>query len=267
MRFLMFEDFPRITDKDIEKWKTADDKQRSKIITNIIRGYGVSKESPSWRQALRKACYRFGIDPVKNPFIKFFEQYIEKVDYTPDNDYFSFLVDMVESSNLDLKNNFLFKEELYRRNLQDFMYTVKVFNTVNTPHLLKKFFNNTEGISEVELYDKEGKIKPAGSEETASDIGTLYGTVESWSGADGENDRDTDDRKSKGVKLTQADLNRIKKNHHYTYVAEIPEELWKEGTVVYVTFMGEHDSNKIDMADWVDSFVIYQGGKWSKYEG
>ena len=268
MRFLMFEDFPQITDKDIEKWKTADDKQRGKMVTNIIKSYN-QEELDNIRPSIRKSLYRYGIDPDKNPFIPFFDALAETNNITKDYDNLvSAMIDLAEKGDITVDSGYDYQlhPSLWERTKEDFVYTLKAFDVVSDENKLKRYFKNVDGIDISALMNEDGSIKPAGSEATSFDEGTIFGTIESWSNG-GDNDRDIDDKKSKSVKLTQADLNRIRDKYHYTYVANIPKELWKEGTVVYVTFMGEHDSNKIDMADWVDSFVIYQGGKWSKYEG
>ena len=79
---------------------------------------------------------------------------------------------------------------LYERSLEDFEYTVNLFATVLNCEELEKYFIDISNISVEQLYDADGNIKQAGCGGPAQGFygDTLYNTVESWSGENGEND-------------------------------------------------------------------------------
>ena len=85
-------------------------------------------------------------------------------------------------------STYLIEPSLYFRNIDEFLYTINIFETVLDPNRLRSYFHEIKDISVDQLYDNSGKIKPAGSKSTIDDLDTIYGTVESWAGDDGSND-------------------------------------------------------------------------------
>ncbi len=81
---------------------------------------------------------------------------------------------------------------LYDRSLEDFQYTVKVIMTVLNEDALMGYFKDISNISIEQLYDANGRVKPAGcGGPKAGFYGeTIWNTVESWSGENGENNLD-----------------------------------------------------------------------------
>lgn len=84
------------------------------------------------------------------------------------------------------EDSFCTNISLYERSLDDFEYTVKLFATVLNEEELQKYFKDISNISVDQLYDTEGKIKPAGLGGPQKGFygDTLYNTVESWAGED-----------------------------------------------------------------------------------
>lgn len=279
---ILLEDMPSISDDMIDKWSTASDKVRGEMITEIIRGYGVNDENPNWRNAFRSSCYTFGIDPDLNPFIQFFDEFSVKRDVYADDKLLSALVEMVEKGEVVMDDGnypeWLFDKTLYDRSLNDFVYTAKLFEIVHDPSKISKYFHDVEKITPESLYvdnDTSKGIKPAGSIETRDDTTTLFGTVESWSGEDGANNKAPETRtvkNGKGVsikvpKLTRQELNRIKSNSstHVRVLDQASDELKKDGTVVFADY-ATHKSKEVNLDDWVNSFYVWQNGQWHRFE-
>ena len=288
MRIQLLEAEGETLDRYVDEWRTADKKRKEVIVREVLQNIG---ETPQERQALlnvvngfRKSCQNFGVSDLKNPFINFLRILVKSIKLEPKHDaYISALVDLVESGtvrrdlmfklkpsdkNDDSKRGYLIHPSLYYRNVNDFIYTVKIFETVLTPHILKSFFKNTEGITTDELWTEDGKkIKPAGSPDTANDVDTIYGVVEMWSDG-GENDLDngTKNNKTQDRRLGQRELNRIKKEKRYNNLSDIPDSEHRDGNVVYVNFIEHGSEPNLDPSNYVDTWMQYKNGKWGKYE-
>lgn len=79
---------------------------------------------------------------------------------------------------------------LYNRSFEDMKYTVRTLEVVSSEAKLSKFFKDISNISIDQLYDENGNIKEAGrgGPEAGFYGDTIFNTVESWSGQNGEND-------------------------------------------------------------------------------
>ena len=79
---------------------------------------------------------------------------------------------------------------LYERSLEDFEYTVNIFNNVLNEEKLSEFLIDTSVASAEQLFDGEGNVKPAGyGGPQAGFYGdTIYNIVETWSGENEENE-------------------------------------------------------------------------------
>jgi len=267
MRFLMFEDFPQITDKDIEKWKTADDKQRGKMVSNILKSYN-QEELNNIRPSIRKSFYRYGIDPDKNPFIPFFDALAETNNITKDYDNLvSVMIDLVEKGEIKVDPNYQYEYQLnpslWNRTKEDFIYTLRAFDIVLDKNKIKKYFKDTEFIDVSEFFLKDGSIKPAGSEATSFDEGTIFGTIESWS-LGGGNDKDPEDSKSK-EKIDDVEKRKIMKKHRYGSLDEIKNP--NKGMRVFVNAASHISDGPNNSDEWMtrgQGFYEWDGKKWVK---
>lgn len=97
----------------------------------------------------------------------------------------------VPGCKMHLNYDFYRNPSLYQRSLEDFEFTVRTFEAVLDEEKLSEFFIDTSFISVDQLYDKNGNIKEAGrGGPEAGEYGdTIYNTIESWGGENGENDR------------------------------------------------------------------------------
>lgn len=95
-----------------------------------------------------------------------------------------------ECSDETLGHKVFKNRSLYERSLDDFEYTVKIFNIVLNEEKLSDFLIDTSVASAEQLFDSEGNVKPAGiGGPQAGFYGdTIYNTVEIWSGENGENE-------------------------------------------------------------------------------
>lgn len=97
-----------------------------------------------------------------------------------------------ECSNETLEHKAFVNESLYDRDMEDFEYTVKVLNVVLNQEKLEEFLIDTSVASVEQLFDADGKIKPAGMGGPQAGFygDTIYNTVETWSGENDENEVD-----------------------------------------------------------------------------
>lgn len=266
----------------VEEWDSADDKRREVIAREILQSLG---HNSSERQSLlnfvdsfRHSCFEFGIRWQDNPFLDYLPSLIKNTKTsTKEDGYVNRLVELVSSGDLSKdairdaardKDHFLINPSLFYRNEKDFEYTVKVWDILTSPTKLKQFIKDASVVDINELYENGksgGKIKPAGNESSATDTGTIYGVIEAWS--DGNEVDDVEDTKSgKPVKYTKAQLEKIKEDKHYADLSAIPNEEKWENNVVYVYFNNDMVKGQGDPDNWIDTWMIYKDGKWSKYE-
>lgn len=216
MRFLLLEDDRfnsqyGITPELIQEFENADNKRKGAIVSVIAN----KMEDPYLKNllnAFRKSCIDYGIDSNKNPFMTLIPKLgrIAKVDAQHD-EHVCALIDLSldgtvspETLQTASKGDYLLNPSLFHRNVKEFIYTVKAFEIVLNPQKLSKYFHNWEDISIADFFDKSGNIKPAGGPDTHDDTGTIFGTIESWGGADGSNEKRADkkqtaDKDSKGI--------------------------------------------------------------------
>ena len=150
-------------------------------------------------------------------------------------------------------SRYLVDPSLYYRNIDDFVYTVNIFETVLDPSKLSSYFHDIKDISIEQLYDDSGKIKPAGSKSTADDLSTIYGTVESWAGVDGNNDATSvlpTVKDPKRVRLTN-DIRREASKVKYHGFSDFPDDNKKHGVVAYFEVPKEGD---LSIDDWTNSW-------------
>lgn len=266
----------------LSEWDSADEKRREIICREILQSLGDNsgdrQKLLNFIDSFRHSCFEFGIDAQHNPFMQYIPMLVEKVKTsTKEDSYVNKLVELVSSGELSKdairnaakdKDHFLINPSLFYRNEKDFEYTVKVWDILTSPIRLKQFIKDTSVVNINELYENGepgGKIKPAGSESTAMDTNTIYGVIEAWS--DGNEVDDVEDKKSgKPLEYTKAQLEKIKENKHYADLSTIPDEEKWENNVVYVYFNNDMVKGQGDPDNWIDTWMIYKDGKWSKYE-
>ena len=261
MRFILLEKVPQITADEIKKWSSASDKIRGQMATDILQRYEQSDAMNLWHP-FRKSLKLFGIDPKENPFIHFTDKLVDSVHLSKTDDkLFDILVDMHQQRLIDLNHSYLVDPRLYQRSPEEFQYTVNVFETVLDPSRLNRYFKDTSRISVDQLYDK-GIIKPAGNESTGDDISTIFGTVESWSGADSENDKPS--QNSKDVHFSAAELKEAKKHPIFSY-DNIPKAEHVEGNLIYVQYQTSDLASVNRNDNRLDAFFYYHNNKWVRY--
>ena len=204
MRILK-EALPQINNEDIKKWSKASHSEKMQILNKLLPQYGKS-DLKNIIDAILFDFDNYGIDPTKNPFIELIGKFTFPLT-KKHNAYLQKLTQLRSQKSVDVSKDYLTLKSLYDRNMEDFIYTVVLFDTVNDRAKLNKFFKNTTEIKESDLFVKgTNVIKPAGNKGDGTD--TLYGTVESWSGKDGSNNASyKDDRftlnqafKAQGIK-------------------------------------------------------------------
>lgn len=220
MRFTLLEKVPSISADEIKRWNSASDKVRGQMATDILNRYENSYAMNLWHP-FRKSLKLFGIDPKDNPFIEFTDRLVSEVPIKKTDDkLYDVLVDMHQRRLVDLNHSYLTDPQLYKRSSEEFQYTVNVFETVLDPSRINKYFNDTSKISVDQLYDN-GIIKPAGNESTADNTDTIFGTVESWSGTNSENDKPPERTTSSEHEIGPREQKRIQKQYTFTSLKDI----------------------------------------------
>lgn len=279
MKFILVEDVNDLTSGEFaetynkykKKWDSAKTPEKQNMVIDILEHLSSNNKCSVLLESFTRSCYKLGIDPTYNPFMIYIPALCNKI--TPTSRYnegISILVELYSSgvlttprlTEMNKASQYLYNPSLFNRDSKDFTYTVNVFETVLVPDRAKKYFKDTSEINVDKLYVNErgtGEIKPAGSQATADDTKTIYGTVEAWSEG-GEND--ADDISNVKKKYTKSQLSDIKKRKTYAYEADIPEEERKTGNVVFLQFKGKHSSDPVDFDNYVNSFVQYDGSEW-----
>ena len=195
MRFLLLENVPQITNEMVALWKAGDQAIRDILVDHIIQQYS-HKELENIKSSIRKSFYAYGIDTNTNPFIAFFDTLAKTNNITKEyNALVSVMIDLTERRDIkvDIKSRsagYLTHPSLWNRNVEDFTYTLRAFDVVQDKNKLKKYFKRIDGIDISGFMLPDGSIKPAGSEATADDMDTIYGTIEFWSNK-GKNDKES----------------------------------------------------------------------------
>ena len=269
MRFILLEKVPQITADEIKKWSSASDKIRGQMATDILQRYEQSDAMNLWHP-FRKSLKLFGIDPKENPFIHFTDKLVDSVHLSKTDDkLFDILVDMHQQRLIDLNHSYLVDPRLYQRSPEEFQYTVNVFETVLDPSRLNRYFKDTSRISVDQIYDK-GFIKPAGNESTGDDISTIFGTVESWSGADSENDKPADHKASSKAKIGPREKERLLKDSAVNSLEDIKNP--EVGMRVFVRSGGPTGNTKAydamknnpNLMGAERGYYEYDGNQWVK---
>lgn len=73
-----------------------------------------------------------------------------------------------------------YNPSLYKREFEDFKYTVFICLVVSHSQKLQEYFSDITLIDHQELLDEEGNIKPAGRLEKSLSTDTIHGVVEEW---------------------------------------------------------------------------------------
>lgn len=265
MKFNLYESIPQVDYRSFtDSFNKAEYDVRDEIITNFVQQYK-KPDLLNILDAFRLSITQKGFDPNTNEFLSLVDKLSFKT-VTPNQiSNFYHLAGLAAKNQIDLRKDYLTRREIYNVNPKEFNYVVNLFDIVNTPTKLNKFFKNAENISEDQLYDEKGNIKPVGKEGDGTE--TLFGTVESWSGNDGENDNpDTietrSDEKSKNV--TQKELAAARQKP-YESIEVIPSEECKEGNIVFVKFRvtgnkrhGKYTRQKIN------AYYMYSRGTWAR---
>ena len=137
----------------------------------------------------------------------------------------------------DRSLRYLLEPSLWQRNLQEFKYTVNLFEIFLDSGKLRSYFKDIDGIEEKDLY-LDGKIKPVGSKSNPTDLDTLYGTVKSWEDGGNEADPSEGDSKksnkdSKKPQVSMTAKNQAKKKP-YTNFDDALNSKPKEGDLLYI---------------------------------
>lgn len=175
-----------MTDENREKWIEDEILGRKKSLSNI-------------KHSLRYNFDKFGVDPQENPFMKFITS-MPFIFEERDEPLINILSDKQSYNALNYDNSYLKEESLYNRTPEDFQYTVNLFEIVNDPDKLRRYFSNPSDIDKSDLYDSKGRIKPVGTSETSDDTSTLFGVIEDWS----ENKSSSTRHSTQKMKLEQA---------------------------------------------------------------
>lgn len=282
MRMLLLEFLPNISKQEIQQWEESNETVRNKMLDTIINRYN-NKDLKVVKDAIYNNFAENGINPLTNDFMTLISN-IQFPLKPMHNTLLNRLTELERKENIDLTKDYLTDYSLYDRSEKAFDYTVRLFDTVSTPSKLKRFFKNTEGISIEDLYKDDGvTIKPVGGVgPNKKSIDTLYGTVEMWSGEDGENDVTDDYIKSKVANSSQDNtvkkqyktnittLKALKSKYKNMTIDQIEKqepEVKQDGTIIYAQGL-KHKSDGLEPdRDFLgNGFYIYNKGKWSKYE-
>ena len=282
MRMLLLEFLPNISKQEIQQWEESNETVRNKMLDTIISRYN-NKDLKVVKDAIYNNFAQNGINPLTNDFMTLISN-IQFPLKPMHNTLLNRLTELERKENIDLTKDYLTDYSLYDRSEKAFDYTVRLFDTVSTPSKLKRFFKNTEGISIEDLYKDDGvTIKPVGGVgPNKKSIDTLYGTVEMWSGEDGENDVTDDYIKGKVTNSSQDNnvkkqyktnittLKALKSKYKNMTIDQIEKqepEVKQDGTIIYAQGL-KHNSDGLEAdKDFLgNGFYIYNNGKWSKYE-
>ena len=162
--------------------------------------------------------------------------------------------------NVDI-STYLADPSLYHRNIQDFKYTIKLFEILNDEDRLKSYIKNTDIVNFSDLYDKSGKIKPAGDKNTADDFETLVGVIESWSNEGGDAG-EQDFKDFAGKRLTRHQMEQADKHSVLTF-SDVDKSKLQPGDVIRVSSPKAKDSSAYEVTDnWDPGYYVYNNDKF-----
>lgn len=164
-----------ITPELIDQFSTSTRAQKDSITRKILKQFN-NKTISRLQGACADYFSAYGIDPHKNAVM----EYLNRIEFPVTgkmNPQFEKLFDMYIRGLVDLSHEYLTNASLFNRDVDEFEYTVNAFEVIMDKNEIKKFFTDTTEVSEDKFFDGN-KIKPAGSEDTADDTSTIYGTIE-----------------------------------------------------------------------------------------
>lgn len=265
MRILK-ENVPKVSKQEADAYIRADKDQKEKLLNQLLDKWGKPALKNIFDAIMLSTNYA-GINPEVNHFL----QLCDDLEFTPNSSHlnkFKKLVPLYNRKSMDLTKDFFKEEALYNVPDDEFEYVVKLFNSVSNPATLSKYFKDTKDISIDALYvnnnKSSGKIKPMGKEGDSTD--TLIGTVESWSGENGENDIPIVNSKqiyakSKALPNSGPSIKELEdiysnmKNVDLNHINN--DENKKEGNIVFINKKG----NTV-----VNSFYKFEDGEWKPFE-
>ena len=182
----------------IKKWESKrhnlpNRPENEELVDRVFEEIGnpeVLRQSPSVEKAVYYNLRNYGIDPNVNPFVNIFGTWDEKfIGMRNLGKYIDILTELHKSGEVidrvgvDLPH--LTNPSLYKRNEQDFKYTVRLFRILDDKQAAKKYFRDTRVINMSDLYvdgDFDSAIKPVGHpQKDANNSATLIGIVNQWS--------------------------------------------------------------------------------------
>ena len=282
MRFLLLEDDRfnsqyGITPDLIKEFENADNKRKETIV-RIIANKMKDPYVNNLMNAFRKSCIDYGIDSNKNPFMTLIPKLgkMAKVDSKHD-EHVCALIDLSldgsiprETLQTTGKGEYLLEPSLFHRNVKEFIYTVRAFEMALNPQKLSKFFHKWEDISTEDFYDKSGRIKPAGGPDTHDDTGTIFGTIESWGGTDGSNEKRDDKKKkdeqdSKGISAREKQrIKRAMKGTGIQFLTDIKRPILGMKVFVYGEKPPKNPRIEMDPDDPTAGYYKFVSGGWKK---
>lgn len=288
MRFLLLEKVPSVPTELVKQWDANNPKDitdpeapetnqytRSTILDMIIEdaGWGLEgQDKEEVKASLYKSCVSWTADPRKNKFIPFLDKFFSrKMPLMAESDrYFSVLMDLGTRYRMsfgeDAKEDFLFNRSLYDRTPEEFEYTLKLLNTVNSPSEIKRYFQNTSKVNPEDLYNGN-VIKPVGDPNKDEDnTDTLYGVVEQWA-EKGLNDAPPEEkvdgrRKKVDADIKSVDFDEVRKTSSYPSMDMLPKSEEQEGNIVYVQNLFLDASNDYKGAGG-EAFLQFRDGQWT----
>lgn len=172
--------------KRLEKLEDGDFEGKEEIYEDFMAEFLPQYGTGMW--GLAEAIIDFGFEREINPFIDI----MFELNKMPEIDDIISKLNYLhrECSDETLTYKAFKSESLYDRNTEDFEYTVNIFNIVLNQERLGGFLIDTSVASAEQLFDENGKVKPAGCGGPQAGFygDTIYNTVETWSGENGENE-------------------------------------------------------------------------------
>ena len=283
MRFLLLEKVPSVPTELVKQWDANNPKDitdpeapetnqytRSTILDMIIEdaGWGLEgQDKEEVKASLYKSCVSWTADPRKNKFIPFLDKFFSKMDLMADSDrYFGPLMDLGTRYRMSFDEDFLFNSSLYDRTPEEFEYTLKLLNTVNSPSEMRRYFQDVSKVNPEDLYNGN-VIKPVGDpnkDEYNED--TLYGVVETWADH-GNNDAPPEEkvdgrRKKVDAAIKSVDFDEVRKTSSYDSMDMLPKSEEQEGNIVYVQNLFLDASNGYKGAGG-EAFLQFRDGQWT----
>lgn len=174
-----------------DEFNSYDDKDRitsaMKTLYNVVGKVGFRYIEPIFN-VISESLSRYGFNTTNNGFLWFVIKFAELQPFRINEQMiplFNKLLDLYANGSITLKEDFLFDESLYKRNENEFEYTVKALKMFSDEDIASKYFYDTSKISEDLLWTKNhSSILPAGI--NGEDGNTIYNVIEKLSAQDGK---------------------------------------------------------------------------------